>query len=411
MSGVYKYTTKAGDRWRIVYDGPPVVDPVSGETRRRQTQRRGFTREKDAKRALRDVLGDVDDGSYIDPDRITLAAYLTKEWLPSIKPRSADAARRHRGTVSVATHALYSGDVRRYVVPHLGTTRLQSLAPADLDRLYDHLERSGGQNGGPLSAKSVVRIAGMLHKALSDAVKKHGRLKHNPADAVSPPTADAAESDWWSVEELRTFLRYVADDDLYAAWLLFATTGARLGEVAGLTWDDLDLDAGWVRIDGTLGIVDQKLTWKPRPKSKAGERKMALDPATVQALKDHRKRQLEARMLAGPAWQDTFTDWQGLGRSGLLWTYEDGNPIRPGTFYERFVHRAGMARLPHIPLHAVRHSYASARSATGWHEVKVISQRLGHANVAITLDIYSHVRPAADETIAHTLANVILNGE
>lgn len=212
--------------------------------------------------------------------------------------------------------------------------------------------------------------------------------KRNPADAVSPPTADEGESDWWSVEELRAFLRHVANDDLYAAWLLFSTTGARFGEVAGLTWDDLDLNAGWVRIDWTLGIVDQKVTWKPRPKSKAGERKMALDPATVQALEDHRTRPLEALMLAGPAWRDTFTDWQGLSRTGLLWTYEDGTPIRPGTFYE--LRRA---------------------SATGWHDVKAISQRLGHASVAITLDTYAQVLPAADETIAHTLANMILNGE
>lgn len=229
---------------------------------------------------------------------------------------------------------------------------------------------------------------------------------------MSPPTAGRTQTRWWPVEELRDFLQHVADNELYAAWLLFATTGARTGEVAGLTWDDLDLDTGWMRVEWTLGHVGHKLTWKPRPKSKAGERTMALDPATVTALRDHRRLQLETRMLAGPAWRDTFTDWQGLSRSGLVWTYGDGSPIHPKSFYVRFLKHVAAAGLPRIRLHDVRHSYASGlASATGWHDVKVISQRLGHASVAITLDTYSHVLRAADERVAHTLADVILGNE
>jgi integrase len=411
MSGVYKYATKAGERWRIVYDGPPKIDPETGTRKRQRKQERGFTRERDAKRRLREVLGDVDDGTHVSADRITVAAYVNDEWLPSIRPRSAEDARGHRGTVSVATHDRYRRDLRRYVLPRIGGVRLQALTPAALEELYDELEARGGQGGRPLTSKTVANVALTVNKALGDAVKR-GRLRRNPAEAVAAPTATKARTRWWSVEELRTFLRHVEGDELYAAWLLFATTGAREGEVAGLTWDDIDLDAGWVRVDWTLGVVDGKLTWKPRPKSKAGERTMALDPATVAALREHRRRQLETRMVAGPAWQDTLTDWQGLARSGLVWTYDDGTPIKPVTLYRRFVRHAEAAGLPRIRLHDVRHSYASAAlaSASGWHDVKVISQRLGHASVAITLDTYSHVLPAADESMAHTLANVILGG-
>ncbi|MBS3939723.1 MAG: site-specific integrase [Actinobacteria bacterium] len=345
-------------------------------------------------------------------DRITVASWFVDEWLPSIKPRHAADARNHRGTVSIATWDAYSSDLKRYVIPRIGALRLQALTPGQLDELYDELEASGGRDGRPLSAKTVANVAGIVHKALGDAVRR-GRLRRNPADAVSPPTASKARTSWWSVDQLRRYLLHVADDELYAAWLLFATTGARTGEVAGLTWEDLDLDAGWMRVDWTLGHVGHKLTWKPRPKSRAGERTMALDPATVAALRDHRRCQLEERMRAGPAWQETFNDWQGLSRTGLVWTYGDGSPIHPKTFYERFLRHAGAAGLPRIRLHDVRHSYASAAlaSATGWHDVKVISQRLGHASVAITLDTYSHVLPAADEQIAHTLAHVILGTE
>jgi len=320
--------------------------------------------------------------------------------------RGVTAARSPR-----ATHDRYARDLRRYVIPRIGSSQLQALTPADIDALYDELEREGGARG-PLSPKTIANLHATLHKALGDAVSR-GRLKRNATDAVSPPTATKPPTRWWSVEELRTFLRHVKDDELYAAWLLFCTTGAREAEVGGLTWPDLDLDAGWMRVDWTLGTAGHTLTWKPRPKSKAGERVMALDPATVAALREHRRRQLEARMAAGSAWQGTYTDWQGLSRSELVWTYGDGSLITPRTLYDRFVKLSAEAGLPRIRLHAVRHSYASAAlaSATGWHDVKVLSQRLGHANVAITLDTYSHVLPAADEAMAHTLASVILGEE
>ena len=404
-SNIYEYTTDEGRRWRVVFDAGP--DPETGK--RRQRQKRGFTRESDAKRWLRAQQADIDDGAFIEADRLTVREYLVNEWLPSIKARSAEDARRHRGTVSPATWESYRGSLDRYVIPRLGAAKLQALTPADLDALYDHLEAEGGQGGGPLKAKTVANTAGIMHKALSDAVKR-GRMKRNPADAINPPTAGKARTEWWSVEELRSFLRHVEGDELYAAWLTFATTGARLGEVAGLTWEDLDLEAGWMRVDWTLGHVGHTMTWKPRPKSKAGERAMALDPATVAALREHKRHQAEARLLVGPAWQDGFTDHQGLTRTGLVWTYPDGAPIHPKTISNRFLKLSKDAGLPRIRLHDVRHSYASAalEAATGWHDVKVISQRLGHANVAITLDTYSHVLPAADEHLAHTLANVIL---
>jgi integrase len=410
--GVYRYETKTGPRWRIVYDGLPTLDPATGQVERKQKQRRGFEREKDARRALRDLQRTIDDGSYVEADDITLARYLTDDWLPSIRPRRADSGRRHRGTVSVATHDRYAKDLQRYVMPRIGAVRLQALTPAHLDQLYDALENAGGSRGQALSPTTVANVAGTLHKALADAVKR-GRLRRNPADAVSPPTRSKAPARWWSIDELRAFLRHVEDDDLYAAWLLFATTGARAGEVAGLTWSDLDLDGGWVRVEWTLGAVGHELTWKVRPKSRAGERVMALDPATVAALREHRRRQRQARLLLGPGWQEDFTDWQGLSRTGLVWTHADGRPVHPKTFYKRFRKLAIEAGLPPIRLHDVRHSYASAAlsSADGWHEVKVVSQRLGHATVAITLDTYSHVLPAADVSVAHTLARLILRGD
>lgn len=260
-----------------------------------------------------------------------------------------------------------------------------------------------------MSPKTIANIHGVIHKALGDAVKL-GKVPRNVADAVDKPSAAKPAHDIWTPEQLRAFLGEVREDRLYAMWLLFATTGMRRGEVAGLAWADVDLLAAQVRITWTLGVVQNKPTWKPRPKSAAGERLMALDPMTIQALREHRKRQTEERLLVGSAWQRRQTDWRGEYRDDLVFTWPDGSLIHPQRLSKWFARRCERAGLPAIRLHDVRHTYASAAlaNATGWHEMKLISQRLGHANIAITLDTYSHVLRAADEQAANTLARVIL---
>ncbi|MGH8896067.1 MAG: tyrosine-type recombinase/integrase [Egibacteraceae bacterium] len=135
-----------------------------------------------------------------------------------------------------------------------------------LDTLYDDLEESGGRNRQGLSAKTVVNVHGVLHKALADAAKR-GKLTRNPADVVEAPRAGRHEHNIWTVQQLRAFLRQVRGDEQYAAWPLFATTGMRRGEVAGLAREDLDLDAGTVRVTWTLGVIDNQATWNPGPKA------------------------------------------------------------------------------------------------------------------------------------------------
>lgn len=369
MAGsVYRRCTKCGarvrerrcskcglDRTSWAY----TVDVGGSNGKRVQRQRGGFASRKEADLALRALQASLDEGRYVEPSKTTLGAYLMDEWLPARKPKQIDAGRGHRGQLSLATWASYRSDLAAHVLPRIGGVPLQELTPRQLDRLYDELEERGGRDGGGLSAKTVANVHGVLHKALKDAVKQ-GRLVRNVADAVNAPRASRPRTEVWSVEELRAFLRHVRGDRLYAAWLLFATTGMRRGEVAGLTWSDLDLDAGTVRVDWTLGAVDSKPTWKPRPKSVAGERTMALDPATVDALREHRSRQAEERLLAGPAWQRRQTDWRGRHRDDLVFTWQDGRFINPERVSKWFADHCAAAGLPRIRLHDVRHTYATA---------------------------------------------------
>jgi integrase len=194
----------------------------------------------------------------------------------------------------------------------------------------------------------------------------------------------------------RAFLEHIRGDPLYAAWLLFATTGVRRGEVAGLRWPDVDLKAGRVSPRRPRVVVNYEVVVS-EPKTSKGRRSLALDPTTVAALRERRARQLEQRLAVGPRWQD----------SGLVFTWPDGRSIHPERFSRWFEQHAREAGLPRIRLHDVRHSYATAALAAGV-PAKVVSERLGHANIAITMDTYSHVLPGLDAQAADTVAQLIL---
>jgi len=183
-----------------------------------------------------------------------------------------------------------------------------------------------------------------LHKALADAVR-WGRLSRNPVDQADPPRTVVPEMSVWSPEQLRAFIDGVRTDRLFAAWLLASTTGMRRGELLGLRWSDLDLDAGTASIKQIRTVARyQVLTLTP--KTDKGARTIALDPATVAALRSHRVTQKEERLLCGPAYQ---------GTDDLVFTSADGDPIHPERFSCWFTQHCRRSGLPRIRLHDVRH--------------------------------------------------------
>jgi integrase len=248
-----------------------------------------------------------------------------------------------------------------------------------------------------LAPKTVRNVHNILHRALKDAAR-WGYLVRNVADVADPPKGKSAQMRVWSPDQLRAFLEHVREDDLYAAWLLIATTGMRRGELAGLRWVDVDLDAGRLSVRQPRVVV-ANTPQASEPKSARGRRSLALDPVTVAALRRHRARQLEHKLAVGARYQE----------SGLVFTWPDGSPIHPRRFSRWFERHSGRAGLPRIRLHDLRHSYASAALAAGV-PAKVVSERLGHATIAVTMDVYSHVLPGLDREAADTVARLILGG-
>jgi integrase len=188
--------------------------------------------------------------------------------------------------------------------------------------------------------------------------------------------------------ELRRFLERAGSDRLHAAFVLLVTTGMRRGEVAGLHWDEVDLDEQRLSVQTSHVVVRYRIE-SESPKTDRSRRFLQLDAFTVGSLRAHRKRQLEERFAAGRYWNDT----------GLVFTREDGSGIHPERISATFLRLSQAAGLPRIRLHDLRHSYATAALRAGI-PAKVVSERLGHASIALTLDTYSHVTPEMDREAA-----------
>jgi integrase len=198
---------------------------------------------------------------------------------------------------------------------------------------------------------------------------------------------------------LNQFLTSAANtnDRYLAAWELLATTGMRRGEALGLRWADLDLADGAASIRQTVVCVNHQVQFGT-PKTAAGTRRVDLDDGTIARLKSHRHRQLQERLRMGEGWRD----------HDLVFSKVDGNPIHPERFSREFSRRVLRWGLPKLTLHGLRHTWATLALKAGVHP-KVVQERLGHSNISITLNTYSHVTAGMQHNAAELVARSIRN--
>jgi integrase len=372
--------SRKNKRWYVDVDLPPGPD---GKRRRRGVG--GFKTKREAKAAEAEALRRLRDGVFVEPSRLTVGTYLTEIWLPSIASQ-----------VRPTTLGGYRHNVRAYVVPRLGDIPLQRLTTARVGAFYGELVASGGKGGRPLSPKTVRYVHTTLRRALRDAVAD-GLVVRNVAAQARPPRARRVEMQTWTAAEVGFFLASVREDRLYVAWLLLATLGIRRGELLGLRWIDVDLTRGRVAIRQTLVMVDGKPAMA-EPKTAKGRRSLMLAPEVLEALRAHCAHQAAERL----SWGADYID------CGLVITTEDGRAMHPETLSGVFVRQAKRAGLPPIRLHDLRHSVASILLARGVHP-KVVSELLGHATIALTLDTYSHVLPSLQEEAVSVVAAAVLD--
>ncbi len=351
--------------------------------KRRQILKQGFMTKKEAEVALSDALRDSSRGSVVSKSSIKVREFL-HDWLET-----------ERSRIRATTWHSYDIAVKR-IDRYLGRYPLQALTPMQIEKFYAELLATGSRDGTKLSAKTVRNTHTVLRKALSDA-ERLGLVVRNAAGAARPPSEVRPEQKTWTSGDLREFFGAIADDRLYPAFALLATTGMRRGEVLGLRWNDLDFDGAQLAIAQTLTTVGYSDLIIGPPKTPRSRRHVYLDAQTIEVLREHQKRQREERLLVGPAWNSD---------SDLVFRDELGGMIHPDRFSRHFESVVRTLEVPRIRLHDLRHTYATLALKAGVHP-KVVSERLGHATVGVTLDLYSHVVPSIARAAADVVAGRI----
>lgn len=316
---------------------------------------------------LTKALAERDSRLTFEAKNYTLRSYL-EQWL--------ETSVRH--SVKQSTYESYEYVVRRHLVPAFGSKMLKNLSPAQVQDLYRQKLDCG------LSRRTVQLIHTTLHKALKQAMK-WGLVPRNIAEAVEAPRPQRKEIHPLAPEQVKQLLEAARGDRLEALYVLAVTTGLRQGELLGLRWQDVDLEQKVLRVRQQLTRTRTGLSFTA-PKNGKG-RNVALMDLGVGALRDHRKRQTDEKWKMGNLWQET----------GLVFTAVTGTPVDVGNLTNRsFKPLLKRADLPKVRFHDLRHTFATLFLSNGTHP-KIVQEMLGHANISITMDTYSHVLPNMQE--------------
>jgi integrase len=278
------------------------------------------------------------------------------------------------GRVRPKTLDGYRGLIRLYASPGLGNMRLLELKPLDVQRLYSELLGRG------LSAGTVVNLHLVLIQALGQA-ERWGFIPRNPVASAQPPRPRRPEPTIVDPEIAERLLVTSADTRFHLPVAIAISTGMRRGEILALRWADLDADLSVARVRRTLQTAGGTLQFV-EPKTRRSRRAVEL-PAFVRPVLEQERADQLARKTSDPSWNNL----------DLVITRRDGTPVNPDTLssgWYRFCRKQG---LPHVRFHDLRHAHATLMLLQGVHP-KIVSERLGHASIGITLDTYSHVLPS-----------------
>lgn len=357
-------------------DGRWVAAVTDQQTGKRKSLY-GATRREVAER-LKVALRDQQQGLPVVTEKLTVAQYMARWLEASAKP-----------SVKTKTFEGYESIIRVRVVPRIGRLTLSKVTALDLQALYADLQRAG------LSSRSAHHTHRVLHRAFGQAVRWN-LIPRNPCDGVTPPKPKRSEMRVLTQGQVGALLDATRDHPAHALYVLAVTTGMRQGELLGLRWEDVNLDAGKLAVRRALQRQNDAGLVFVEPKTTRARRTIVLSRRAVAALGQHRARQNERRLLAGLDWRDL----------GLVFCNATGGPLDPSWQRMGFYAALKDAGFPTIRFHDLRHTAATLLLGQGVHP-KVVSEMLGHATITLTLDTYSHLVPVLHEQAAAAMDTLL----
>lgn len=351
-------------KWAIVLD----IHDEHGKRRRKWHSFAGTKRQ--AQEECSRLVTMMTSGAYVEPTKQTIVEFLD-EWLAFIKP-----------TVAPKTHERYAEICQKSIAPLLGNVVLAKLKTDKIDAAFSKALTEGRRDGkGGLSPRTVHHMRRVLIKALKQAVT-WDRLVKNPATDTTPPKVERKKMLAYDAEQTATLLEALRPTRMFIPTLLAVLCGLRRGEILALRWRNVELGDNLRRLSIVESAEQTKDGVRYKEPKSGRARTVALSSTVLAELKAHRARQAEEQIRLGLR----------PDSNSFVVAQVDGNPLQPRSLTHEWVRILGKTSLPRIRFHDLRHTHASQMLSAGVHP-KVASERLGHATIGITLDLYSHVMP------------------
>lgn len=335
-----------------------------------------------------------EEGTLVDPSDQPLSEFL-QGWL-------RDYAKHN---VKESTYSRYESLIRCHITEKMGDLPLNNITTRALQKFYTYKLNKGrkdGQDGG-LSKRTVVQMHRILHKAFKWAVKM-GEMQKNPASQAQPPKPEEKEKETLNYEQVQKMFKVAEEQTGYtpALYDVAAKLGMRRGEILGLRWKDLDFDNQKLSIVQTYIKKNNGELIFDRPKSDKSRRNLRVPKGVIETLKEHREQQEDLKDKLG-------NGWQGDGKD-LVFTANNGKPIRPRNLHRDFKEILSEAGLPDIPFHNLRHTTATLLLENGV-GMEVVQSILGHKTITTTVDTYSNISDERQEQALEDLDNSISDSD
>lgn len=366
MRGHIRQRTKTKKTWSVIIE----LNKVNGKRNQKWYTVHGD--KKDAEKFLTEKLRELDTGTFIDSKNINVRQYFNYWYEQHCLLK-----------LSPTTYESYRRNLDNYILEELGHIKLEELQPMHLQNFYTKCYKKG------LSNKTILYFHRIIHCALKQAMKWQFIIR-NVADCVDTPKPQKYNASFLTDTEVLNLINAIKNTDIYIAVMIAIGTGMRRGEILGLAWDNVDLQNGTITVVQALYPTKKGLILLP-PKTEKSIRTISIPLTLINILKDFKTKQDNIKNRLA----------NNYSSHNLVCCQTDGKPIHPTTLNHKFHNLLEENNLPLIRFHDLRHSHASLLLKEKV-PIKVISERLGHSNTNITLDIYSHIYEETNMEVANT---------